>query len=392
MMTDYKTEKLYYADSHILRFEAVLLRCDAISNGRYAAVLDKTAFFPEGGGQLADTGFIGPAAVLDVQEKNGEILHYLSADLSCALGQTLSCALDAEQRLRRMQNHSGEHIVSGLVHNAWGFENVGFHMSKGFMTIDFSGELTWQQLLEVERLANEAVRANLPIRTYFPAPEELPHIEYRSKLELTENVRLVEIDGIDRCACCAPHVHSTGEIGIIKILSCERHRGGVRVELVCGMDALDNFNARQQSVAAISALLSAKREEVTPAVEHLLAERDALKARTTAIENECITLKAASCPETSGSHCFIFGSGEFSEGTLRELVNLLLPKAGSFAAAFWGDDAQGYRYIIASRTQDMRAAAREINTALNGRGGGRGEMISGSCNASATTIRAFFSA
>lgn len=391
-MTDLFTEKLYYADSHILSFEASVLRCDALPDGRFAAVLDKTAFFPEGGGQLADTGRIGQAHVLDVQEKNGEILHYLDADLSSALGQRLPCALDAEQRLRRMQNHSGEHIVSGLVHNAWGFENVGFHMSTGFMTIDFSGELTWPQLLEVERLANETVRADLPIRTYFPAPEELSRIVYRSKLELTENVRLVEIEGIDCCACCAPHVHSTGEIGCIKLLSCERHRGGVRVELVCGLDALDNFNARQQSVAAISALLSAKRDKVTPAVEHLLAERDALKARITAIENEYIALKVASCPETAGSHCFIFGSGEFSEGTLRELVNLLLPKAASFAAAFWGDDTQGYRYIIASRTQDMRAAAREINTALNGRGGGRGEMISGSCQADAATIRAFFSA
>ena len=403
-----KTEKLYYSDSHLTAFSARVLRCDSLEDGRFAVVLDRTAFFPEGGGQLADTGTIGEVRVLDVHEKKGEILHYLASALPEQA--EVHCVLDREQRLRRMQNHSGEHVFSGLVHSTYGYDNVGFHMGETCMTIDFSGELTWEQVLSIEHRANEIVRENRSIRTSFPPPEELASLDYRSKLELTENVRIVEIEGVDRCACCAPHVSFTGEIGIIKALSCERHRGGVRIEVVCGMDALENFNARQQSVTEISNLLSAKRGEVSAAVEHLLAERDELKFALTAAERRLTAALADAVPETDGNLLFLnFAAVPLngSAGTQRaadpnsadilksdvaqrELVNLLVPKCSCMAAVFAGSDETGYRYVIGSANTDLRAAAKEINAALSGRGGGRPEMIMGSCTAPASVIREFF--
>ena len=252
------TEKLYYIDSHMHRFTAVCTACRD-TGGRYAVTLDRTAFFPEGGGQLADTGSIGQVRVLDVHERGGEVWHYTAAPLEP--GREYECALDYEQRLRRMQNHSGEHVVSGHIHALYGADNVGFHMGTEFMTIDLSRELTWDELMEVEHRANETVRADLPVKTWFPAPAELAALEYRSKLDLTENVRIVEIPGVDRCACCAPHVAHTGEIGFIKLLDCVRHRGGVRVSLVCGMDALDAVRVMQKNVTDVSRLTSARRED-----------------------------------------------------------------------------------------------------------------------------------
>ena len=404
-----KTEKLYYIDSHLTAFSARVLRCDSLEDGRFAVVLDRTAFFPEGGGQSADTGTIGEARVLDVRERKGEILHFLTAAL--AEQTEVQCVLDGEQRFRRMQNHSGEHVFSGLVNSTYGYDNVGFHMGESCMTIDFSGELTWEQVLALEHRANEIVRKNLPIRTYFPSPEELASLEYRSKLDLTEDVRIVEIEGVDRCACCAPHVSFTGEIGIIKVLSCERHRGGVRIEVVCGLDALDNFNARQQSVTEISNLLSAKRGEITSAVEQLMKERDELKYSLAAAERRLTSVLADAVSETDGNLLFFNFSAAALDGTpeapeagvsdstnilksdvaQRELVNLLVPKCKGMAAVFAGSDETGYRYIIGSAHTDLRARAREINAALSGRGGGRPEMIMGSCTAPASVIREYFS-
>lgn len=370
------TEKLYYQDSHLFTFDAVVLNCREEKKG-YSVVLDRTAFFPEGGGQLADTGALGNARVLDVHERDGEIRHYTDAPLE--IGARVEGRLDAEQRLRRMQNHSGEHIFSGLVHSAYGFDNVGFHMGADCMIIDFSGELGWEQLTELETRANGIVRQNLPLRIWFPDADELRALAYRSKLELTESVRIVEIPGVDRCACCAPHVARTGEVGIVKLLDCQRHRGGVRVSLVCGLDALDDYRARQESVTEISRALSAKRGEVAAAVRRVLNEQQAMKERNDALSLALVRAMAAAQPETVGN-ILVFDAilGEIAQ---RELVNLLAEKAGGLAAVFCGSDADGWRYIAGSRTLDLRAMARAFNAAVDGRGGGTPRMIQGSARA-----------
>ena len=376
------TEKLYYIDSHLFDFEATVLDCRETETG-WAVILDKTAFFPEGGGQPADTGFIASIPVADVQEQGGEILHFCGQALP--VGDHLPCRVEREQRLVRMQNHSGEHIVSGLAHRLYGCENVGFHMGEDCMTIDFDRELSWQQLMEVETLANQAVRDNLPVLCSFPEGEALEKLEYRSKLDLTENVRIVEIPGIDRCACCAPHVARTGEIGLIKILDAERHRGGVRLSLCCGMLALQDYRIKQDNIAAISQALSAKRHETAGAVARLLAEQQKAKERIAALSMELARLKAESCPATGGNLCVF--DNVLDEVALRELVNLLMEKCGGIAAAFSGSDETGYRYIMGSRRVDLRRCAREINCLIDGRGGGKPQMIQGSAAADAGRIR-----
>ena len=231
------------------------------------------------------------------------------------------------------------------------------------------------------------MRANLPVKTYYPAPGELAVLEYRSKKELTGAVRIVEIPGVDRCACCAPHVSATGEIGLIKLLTAERHRGGVRLTLLCGMDALDDYRRKQGSAAAISALLSAKRDEVAPAVERLLEAQDKLKERASALGMRYAALRAASIAPTEGHIC-LFEEG-MSEAAARELVNRLAEKTPGAAALFLAE-GELWRYVIGSRSLDLRARAREINAGVAGRGGGRPEMIQGSASASAEEIEAFF--
>ena len=378
------TEKLYYLDSHLFEFEATVLAAREEKRG-WEIVLDRTAFFPEGGGQPADTGMIGPARVLDVHEREGEIRHLCDRELAPGV---YACAVDREKRLRRMQNHSGEHVFSGLTHQKYGAENVGFHMAADCMTIDFDKDLSFEQLSEIEYEANLAVRANIPVRTFYPSPEELKTLEYRSKKELAGAVRIVEIAGIDRCACCAPHVRATGEIGAIKLLTAERHRGGARLSLICGMDALDDYRRKQDSAAAISALLSAKRDEIAPAVERLLESEAKLKERASILGMRYAALRAEAIAPTEGNIC-LFDEG-LSEAAARELVNRLTEKTDGVAALFLADGAGQWRYIIGSRRVDLRSAAKAINAGVSGRGGGRPEMIQGSAAASEKEIASFF--
>ena len=347
------TKKLYYTDGHLFDFTAKVLRCDE-NKGRWEIVLDETAFFPEGGGQAADRGYLGGVKVLDAHEKGGEVVHYCDGPLP--VGASVSGQVDRELRLCRMQNHSGEHIFSGTAHRLYGCENVGFHMGEGDLTIDFDRELSEEEICTVETQANEAVRADLPIEITFPTPEELTALEYRSKKELTGEVRIVTIPGVDCCACCAPHVSRTGEVGVIKVMNAERHRGGVRLVLSCGMWALEDYRRKQQSAAEISALLSAKRDEITPAVQRLLHERDALKEKNALLAMELIQFKAAQQPETEGNICLFEAIPD--EIAVRELVNLLMEKAGGLAAVFFPGETGGYRYIIGSRSR------REISACL----------------------------
>ena len=258
------TKKLYDLDSHLRDFSATVLRC-APDGERYAVVLDQTLFFPEGGGQPADTGVLGGARVLDVQITPEAIVHYTDAPLMP--GTQVRGEIDWPQRFRRMQGHSGEHIISGLIHSEYGFDNVGFHLGEDTITMDYNGELTWPQLMHIEQLANEAVYRNVPIRTEYPSAERLAQMTYRSKLDLTEDVRIVTVEGYDVCACCAPHVSCTGEIGAIKFTSVMRHRGGIRVTILCGSDAEVDYREKSAQVAALSAQLSVRQADVVPAVQ-----------------------------------------------------------------------------------------------------------------------------
>ena len=377
------TEKLYYADAYLHEFIAVVTACEPMKGG-FALELDRTAFFPEGGGQPADSGWIGEARITDVHEKDGRILHY--ADRALAEGETVSCALDFEQRRRRMQNHSGEHVFSGTIHRLYGLNNVGFHMGEDCMTVDFDGELSERELARAETLANEAVRDNVPIRVFYPTREELAKLSYRSKKELDGQVRLVEIPGVDLCACCAPHVRQTGEIGIIKLLSAERHRGGVRLTLLCGLDALEDYRRRQAESGAVSRLLNVPKERIAAAVERQLEQQAGQKERIAALSLALAARMAAEAPETEGN--LVLFDDLLDEIALRELTNLLMEKC-RIAAVFSGGGMEGWRYLIGSRSVDLRACARELNAGIQGRGGGSPSMIQGRASADAAQIRTF---
>ena len=379
------TRKLYDEDSHLSAFDADVISCISNDSG-WRIVLNQTAFFPEGGGQASDTGILGEVHVLDVQEEDGQIVHY--TDGSLPVGASVRGVLDWEKRFRRMQEHTGEHILSGLVHKLYGYRNVGFHLGDETVTMDYDGELSPEQILKLEQLANEAVWKNVPVTAEYPSPERLSALEYRSKLDLTENVRIVTIEGYDVCACCAPHVSHTGEIGAIKVIDSMRHRGGVRLTILCGSDALRQYQKLFREAAELSNLLNAPKDQLVPAVERLFNERDGLESALHAREEKLNALRVQAMP-AKGKNIVLIDAFDDPDA-MRELVNIGMERASGVCAAFSGSDTEGYRYIIGSKTLDLRSLAREINTALNGRGGGKPAMIQGSCNASRSEIEAYF--
>lgn len=379
------TIKLFYENAFTAAFDAVVTASEPRKDG-FAVALDRTAFNPEGGGQSGDTGVLGGVRVTDTHEKAGVIWHYTDAPLP--VGQTVRGELDWDERFRKMQNHSGEHVVSGLVHAKYGWDNVGFHLGDDGCTIDFSGELTREQIDGIEREANAVVWRNVPITARFPAEEELKALDYRSKLDLTENVRIVTVEGVDMCACCAPHVERTGQIGCIKLLDFMRHRGGVRIWLKAGADALRDYDARYRATAAISALLNVPQADVVPAAERLLQSRDELRFELAGLRRRAIEAQAAALEPTEG-HLVLFADGE--DADLRLLANAGMEKCGGVCAVFSGADGD-FRFVMGSLSRDMRAFAREIRDPLSARGGGQERMISGRSTADRKTIEAFFRA
>ena len=379
------TERLY-DNGHIKEFDAKVLECEKTPNG-YRLTLDRTAFFPNGGGQAADSGTISGARVLDVNEENLTVIH--TVDKAFEPGETVHGVIDWEQRFSRMQNHTGEHLVCGVAHRLYGCENTGFHMGTFGITADLSVLLTEEQVRLIELEANKAVFENVPVTVFYPDENKLKTLDYRSKLDLTENVRLVKIEGYDLCACCAPHVLRTGEIGLIKILEHSSNRGGTRLLLKCGYDALDDYNEKCQSVSAVSASLCAKQEEIAAAVEALKAEKAKLDYELEAMKIQQLNKYINRLKPCENNVC-VFADEADSDG-LREIVNKGKELCSAVFAAF-SADANGFRYCIGSNSTDLRAFAKGFNSALNGRGGGRPEMIQGSVCAKKEDILLFLNA
>lgn len=380
------TEKLYYSDGHLSRFTARVTSCEK-EDGAWAVKLDRSAFFPGGGGQEADEGVLSDMKLLRLREEGEDIVHLTPAPLEP--GALVEGKIDWPLRFSRMQGHSGEHILSGTVHRLFGYDNVGFHMGEEAITIDFSGELSREDLSRAELEANRAIWRDVPVRTLLPTPGELAAMDYRSKKELTGQVRIVEIEGVDLCACCAPHVSHSGEVGLLKIIDSMRHRGGTRMTLLCGEAALLDYEALHENNAAVSAALSAKRLETGGAIARVMAEQEERRAELTKLKRELLQLKAAALRPTEGSIC-IFES-DIDMITLRELVNAGSELAGKVCAGFAGTDGD-YKYIIGSRTVPLRARAKEINAAIDGRGGGSDAMIQGTSRARREDIERYFNA
>ncbi len=379
------TEKLYYKDAYIRSFDADVLSAEATDAG-YDVVLDKTAFFPEEGGQSSDTGYIGDSRVLRVYEDLG-VVHHLT-DVAPPLGR-VACRLDFDERYDKMQCHTAEHILCGIIHRLWGYDNVGFHLGEDEVTFDIDAVLTREQLDEVEMLANRAVFDNLEITTEFPRPEELPSLEYRSKLELTEGVRLVRIGEVDTCACCAPHVARTGEIGLIKVLEFMKHRGGTRIWMVAGFRALADYREKYGNVKRISAALCEPQATVADGMERMLDSVQVLRGELKAARDALALAEARSVEQTNGNLVRLLP--DFSIDELRAFSNAAGGRVGGLLVALSGADGD-YKYVISSQTRDLSREIRDINSALSGRGGGRGGMVQGSFSADIESIRAYFKA
>lgn len=376
--------KLYYDSAYIKEFEAQVLSCQEGKKG-WEITLSATAFYPEGGGQPADTGLLGNVRVTDVHEKDGQVVHYTDGPLP--VGEMVRGVIDWDRRFQHMQEHSGEHLVSGLIHQRFGYDNVGFHMGTDEVTIDFNGVLEWGDLMAIEEKANGMIWENLEISAVYPEKDELDAMEYRSKKELTGAVRIVSIPGGDVCACCGTHVERTGEIGLVKFLSMIHYKGGVRISLLCGKRAVEDYERKRDQVQKISVLLSARPGEISRAVEKLKDEEAKLQEKLVAAYDKLIASEVRDIKEGDGD-IFIL-EPDFEAIQLRHLVNRLLEeKKGKTVLALGGAAEGSFLYVLGSRDGDMRRLSRELNGLLNGRGGGSAQMAQGTFFATKDQLQA----
>ena len=380
------TEKLYYKDAYLAEFTATVLACETAENG-YRIVLDKTAFFPEEGGQYSDRGYIESSRVRDVREESGVIYHL--ADSPVTVGASVNCRIDFDERYEKMQCHTAEHILSGLIHTHFGLDNVGFHLGADYVTMDVSGVLERQDLDMIEDMANAIVFENVAVTSEFPTPSELPTLNYRAKLDLTENVRIVRIGEYDACACCAPHVARSGECGLIKILDFQKLRGGIRMFITAGRRALKYFRAMFTSAGEISQLLSVPKEEIADSVTKLNEALAKERADFKSYRLSSARSRAAAVEHTSGNLVLHFADLEGEE--LRVFASEAMSSVDGILVALGGAEG-AYKYVIVSNTTDLRVASRDINAALGGRGGGSPTMIQGSFTESLAEIERYFSA
>ena len=379
-----ETTKLYYKDSHQDSCLATVMSCEWNEKKNcYEVILDQTVFFPEGGGQYADTGILGNAKVLDVQEKNEQIIHY--SDKPLEPETEVDGHINYPERFSKMQQHTGEHIVSGIVHRTFGYDNVGFHLGQELVTMDFNGTFTEEELQNVELEANEAVVKNLPILVTYPSREELEQLEYRSKKELTGQVRIVEIPGYDVCACCAPHVKLTGEVGIIRLIDAIKYKGGTRVTMVCGFRALKDYRMKESNIREISRMLSAKPEESAQAVKRLQDEAKSWKEKLIQAQSRAMEQILENLPEHVEN--YLVFEKDVDKNVARRFVDEGKSKCQGICSIFWGNDEDGYRYILGSESVDLKAFSKTFHETLGGKGGGKGEMVQGTVNASEETIR-----
>jgi alanyl-tRNA synthetase len=381
------TEKLYDARPYDTEFTSEVVSCaPGKAPGTWQLVLAGTLFFPEEGGQTPDRGTIDGAKVCDVQIQDEVITHTVKRAEPFAPGASVHGVLDWDHRFSNMQNHSGEHILSGLLHSLYGFENVGFHLSDREVTLDTSGQLTKEQLDDLERRANEVVYRNVPVTCVYPPKEALAKLSYRSKKEIDGPVRIVTIEGVDVCACCAPHVAHTGEIGLIRILDVMRTSSGMRLTILCGGRALADTRKKEDTLAAISHLVNLPKEEAAAGVQRFADEIAAKKEEIKSLQVELTAVKLAAIPGGQTKNLFLF-EGPLPNIVQRNFVNGLCEKTSGLAGVFAGSPQGGYVFIIGGRGRDAREAASLLREKLGARGGGKPEMVTGSVHAEEKQIR-----
>lgn len=381
--------RLYYQIPYVKSFMGTVTACTPApkKEGAWLVALNQTGFYPEGGGQPGDTGFLDGVRVLDTQERDGEVLHVTEAPLET--GRLVEGIIDWQERYDNMQHHTGEHILSGILHRRYGLDNVGFHMGSREVTMDFNGPLTEEQLKLAEEEANGVIYANVPVKEAFYQGEELKGLEYRSKKELQGLVRIITVPGADQCACCGTHVAFTGEVGIIKVTGMIRYKGGVRISMLCGRRALLDYDRRIQAAERISSLLSAKEEEIDQAVERFKEESQERDMQLNRLRQRYFALKAESLKE-SGEPLALFEE-ELNPVGVRQLCTLLYEGGKGSVVLVCSEKSQGeYQYALGSARADMGALSRSLGKLLEGRGGGSRLMAQGTLRGSREQISEVF--
>ena len=379
-----ETRKLYYEDCHLSSFTSQVLSCEPAEGG-WEVVLDATAFYPEGGGQAADLGTLGQAQVLDVQERGEAVVHLCDRPLSP--GAEITGSIDYARRFDLMQQHTGEHIISGIVHRRYGYHNTGFHVGSEVLTVDFDGVIPAEDLASIELEANQALWQNVTLKCWIPSPDELPTVTYRTKRALPWPVRIVEIPGWDSCACCGIHVGHTGEVGLVKIFSTIGFRGGTRMEMACGKRALDILNDNFRQNRQVSQAFSVQLHQTGEAARRMNALLDEEKHRYAALQLRLFRQIAAGYENAGNVLRF---EPELDPVMVRELADAIAETCGGRAAVFSGSDGDGYNFCMVTRNGDLRQLGKEMTGALSGRGGGKPICQQGKVTATEEAIRAFF--
>lgn len=376
-------KKLYYEDPYCREFTSKVISCHQGKKG-YEVILEETAFYPEGGGQPADLGWLNEVQVLDTRERNGEVVHI--CDQSLEAGIEVMGKIDWDRRFRNMQQHTGEHIFSGLVHKRFGYHNVGFHMGKEFITIDFDGLLTEEEMQEMETAANQAVFENREVYCGYPSKEELDVLEYRSKKELLGDIRIVEIPGADICACCGTHVQRTGEIGMIKVTGNEKYKGGSRIFLQIGWQALEDYRLKTENVKKITALLSAKPEKIAEAAEKLLQGFGEQKQQISWMKKELLQYKADNLRSENG-RLFIMAQ-QMDGQEIRMLCDLLLARQELVLVCTHSTENE-FKFVLGHREGQIGTFAEEFKSCCRAKGGGKEKMMQGSASCTKEELLSF---
>lgn len=379
-----KDDRLYYADPFLARFTARVTGCEPAGE-TWAVTLDATAFYPEGGGQPADTGTLGEARVLDVHEREGRVVH--TTDRPLPVGETVEGVIDWSRRLDHMEQHTGEHILSGTLHRLFGTDNVGFHIGADTVRMDMDKPLTPDQLAEAERLANETIRRDVPVDCAWPDAATLAATEYRSKKALEGPVRLVTVPGADCCACCGTHLARSGQVGLIKILSAQPYKGGVRLAVACGGRAFAWVQDQAEQAHAIGALLSAPAEGLYQAVERQAVQAARLRVQLAEARNAWFSLLAAQIgPDEAVCQCLPDLAGD----DLRRCALAMAQRTDRPCAVFSPGEGDTLHYALVWKGGDVNGLCRELNAEFDGRGGGRPPLAQGSLHGEYARVEAWF--
>ena len=376
-----KIVEIYYESAYIKEFDAVVISCKERKDGKYDVILDRTAFFPEQGGQSSDIGTITDALkshdVTHVSIKDGVIRHVIDEPLT--EGEEVHGVIDWKHRFSNMQQHTGEHIFSGIVSSEYGYDNVGFHLSDTEVTMDYNGVLTWENIRDIELKVNRAIWENVPVICEFPDEQTLKSLDYRSKKELSGDVRIVTVQGYDVCACCAPHVEHTGEIGILKVTGLQNYKGGVRVNILCGMRALEYLSCQQQIVDELSRQFTTSFDNIIPSVKKLSSENTGLKSELSTAKEKLIEYELKEIP--SDKENVILVKDESTDGnSMRKIVNLLAQGHDGVCGVFAGSDEKGYKFVFSSgqKKKDLNEVIKVLRGDFGAKGGGNAQMIQGS--------------